>query len=272
MAGRVKVCIGIPHIGDIPPAFFDTFLSLSRAADTPVVRVPNKPIDLARNMICEAALEDPDVTHVFFMDVDMQFPPDALFRLVQRDKDVVGGTYMARAGVPYPHTYTFHHADDLDGTCPLGADHKGTKGRWFRTQAKQLADFLRASNGFPDEPGAVLLPPTAGSLIEADALGAGCLLIKREVLEKVPRPWFRNHYGTAGGEDMYFCDRVKEAGFEIWGDWSVQCTHEFRYMWLDRADFMQRFQVGKEDEYDWDRDMIVDAAPQSVAPHIVEAR
>lgn len=52
-----------------------------------------------------------------------------------------------------------------------------------------------------------------------DAVGCSGMAISREVLLKVGAPWFRFEYGQDGlmtkGEDFQFCDRVKEAGFEL---------------------------------------------------------
>jgi glycosyltransferase involved in cell wall biosynthesis len=261
--GGIKVAIGVPHAGDIPGYFFDTFLSLSRAADTPVIRVENKPIDLARNMIVQAALDDPEVTHLFFMDADMQFPTDALFRLVQRDKDIIGGTYFARTENPVPHIYSFHHEDEPDGTCPKGYPHGvGETGRWYMPLAERFSRFLKRHKKYGKLEAPVVFPPTPDSLVKADALGTGCMLIKREVLESVGYPWFKCHDGSAGGEDFFFCEQAKALGFEVWGDFSVQCNHEYRHLWMERDDFIRRFKVGEEDEYDWNRAVIVDASPR----------
>src|SRR5690606_9736623 len=138
-----------------------------------------------------------DVSHVFFMDADMQFPPDALLRLVERDKDVIGGTYFARTENPIPHSYKFHHEDGEDGSCPLGWEHEDGVGRWYIPVASQFARFLKRHKRYADLPGAVVLPPTKDTLIKADALGTGCMLVKRGVLEAVGYPWFKCHEGTA---------------------------------------------------------------------------
>lgn len=258
--------VGIPHIGDIRPYFFDTYIHLTRPPQTAVIRVADKPIDLARNMIVEAALADERMTHLFFMDSDMQFPRDALVRLIQQDKPVIAGTYFSRTSTPIPHAYHFHHQDNEDGSCPVNFEHDA--GTWYRPVVKEFAAFMKRHPDYADEPDVTVLPPTPDALLAVDALATGCMLIKREVLEAIaaahpedPRPWFKCHRNTAGGEDFYFCEQAKAVGYQVWADFSVQCSHEFRPVWMVRSDFQRRFHVGGEDEYDWDRDMLVDASP-----------
>ena len=58
-------------------------------------------------------------------------------------------------------------------------------------------------------------------LVEADATGTGCMLIKREVLEnpKMKYP-FKNYYDADGikttGLDFNFCTRAKELGYKVY--------------------------------------------------------
>ena len=259
----VKVCIGVPHVGDLPGYFFDTVLALSVPPGSFVTRAQNKPVDVARNMIVQAALADPDTTHLFFMDADMTFHPDTLLRLVERDKDVIGGTYFARTDSPVPHVYRFHHEDADDGTCPYGSLHDEGPGRWYAPLHSKFARYLKRHKRYDRFAGAAVLPDTKDALVRADALGTGCLLIKREVLEAISAPWFKCHENSAGGEDFYFCQKALDAGFEVWADFSVQAQHEYRYAWIERRDFMRRFRVGEPDEYDFDA-VIVDAAPKAV--------
>ena len=73
-----------------------------------------------------------------------------------------------------------------------------------------------------------------GQVVDASACGAACLLVKREVFEKIPRPWFQYKYEklvnkkedgkpeeeenpiiTRSGEDYYFTKKATEAGFKL---------------------------------------------------------
>lgn len=60
-------------------------------------------------------------------------------------------------------------------------------------------------------------------LIPVEACGMACCLIKREVFEQIPQPWY---FPTPDlGEDLAFCLRAKEAGIPIYADTSVIVGH-----------------------------------------------
>lgn len=62
----------------------------------------------------------------------------------------------------------------------------------------------------------------AQGLTEMKHLPTGCLLIRMTVFASLSQPYFRflNDEKTGGivGEDYVFCDRAREAGFNIWCD------------------------------------------------------
>lgn len=60
-------------------------------------------------------------------------------------------------------------------------------------------------------------------LQEVDAIGFGFTLIKREVFEKMERPWFE--FSDRMGEDMWFCQNAKKLGYTILVDADVKCRH-----------------------------------------------
>jgi hypothetical protein len=65
-------------------------------------------------------------------------------------------------------------------------------------------------------------------LIEVDAVGSGCLVMSRKVLEKIRFP-FKNTYDADGiklyGLDIYFCQQAKKAGFKIYAHLDYPCKH-----------------------------------------------
>ena len=67
-------------------------------------------------------------------------------------------------------------------------------------------------------------------LQEVDATGTGCIIIKREVVEKM-KHLFRNEYDADGvktlGNDFSFCQRAKELGFRVWVHLDYVSDHHY---------------------------------------------
>ncbi len=69
------------------------------------------------------------------------------------------------------------------------------------------------------------------SLFEVQAAGLGCCLIKTEIFEHVPRPWFA--YKLKEGEDkelqvtedFYFFIKARKYGYKLWCNSNVLCYH-----------------------------------------------
>ena len=64
---------------------------------------------------------------------------------------------------------------------------------------------------------------------EVLGVGTGCMGVNRRVVEKLENNWFRFEYDETGyrttGEDYFFCQRVREAGFKIIYDPAFVCGH-----------------------------------------------
>ncbi|WP_152494992.1 glycosyltransferase family 2 protein [Paraburkholderia kururiensis] len=120
------------------------------------------------------------VDYVLFLDSDMIFPGDTIRRLLAHDKDIVGATYTKRVP-PY-----------------------NILGRTLDDQPLKAAEGLHEVAGLP----------------------TGCLLIKMSVFEKLRRPYFRTPHTEEAegvmpqiqGEDYYFCEAARAAGFKVWLD------------------------------------------------------
>ncbi len=61
-------------------------------------------------------------------------------------------------------------------------------------------------------------------LEKVDVLSAGLTLVKREVYEKIEFPWYC-HDTFKQTEDIYFCEKAKEAGYEVWADFDLIADH-----------------------------------------------
>jgi cellulose synthase/poly-beta-1,6-N-acetylglucosamine synthase-like glycosyltransferase len=74
-----------------------------------------------------------------------------------------------------------------------------------------------------------------GRRLWMDAVACGCLLVKREVLDKVKFfvPW-----GTTMSDDTAFCLRAREAGYRVIGDFGLVCGH-----WGFHMDYKRMMQI-----------------------------
>lgn len=83
--------------------------------------------------------------------------------------------------------------------------------------------------------------PERGGLQEVSMLGFAVLLMKTDMLRKIPKPWFAAPWipelGYHAGEDMYFCKKAMECGFKLWIDhdlsWEIQHVGSKGYSMID---------------------------------------
>ena len=166
--------------------------------------------EYARNNIIDAFLHDPDYknfTHLLFMDHDTSpVDPFMVERLLEHKKDVVAGITPI----------LFLQGERPSFQWNVKIDDKGT----------QL-------NKLPTE------------LFEAQKVGGTSILIKRNVLEKLEKPYQRstfddNHVNFKQSEDYYFCDQIRKAGFKIWIDPTQMCRHWHTVDLMQMVDMMAR--------------------------------
>lgn len=66
-------------------------------------------------------------------------------------------------------------------------------------------------------------------LQDCDAVGSGCMIVGRHVLEGMEPPWFVRETDGRGlvinGPDFYFCRKAKAAGFKIQSHFGYPCRH-----------------------------------------------
>jgi len=152
---------------------------------------PGPTIDVNRNKLVDMALMDEKVTHVLFIDTDTMPPPNLLSRFLQYDELVMSGLYIQRM-VPFRCTQFLKFSNNS-----------------FRRL--RVADY-------PE-----------GELVKVDSTGAGALLVKREVFERLEEPYFKFILTDGGknylGEDIYFCRKLAEEGIPIHVDTSIMCQH-----------------------------------------------
>ena len=155
---------------------------------------------------------------IFFVDVDMQFPPWTIPKLLSHKLDIVGGQYHLKSK-PFAPVAGWH---DKDG--------KGVNG-----QGKPWKDHY--------------FPLPQDTLVEVDWTGVGCLMVDLEVFNKIWFPCFRDTWDDekgirAMGHDVVFCKAAKQAGYKIYIDTNVDCGHISKIM-INRywAEMYNRYDV-----------------------------
>lgn len=148
-------------------------------------------VDWARNALAREALAYEDdkgkFTHFLWLDSDHIFNPDLLCQLARHNVDIVGALYYHRSGPPLPVAYV------RSGDC--------------REDSLLVHPLLE-------------IPP---ALVEVSAIGFGAVLMRREIFEKVPEPWFTIDW--RGGEDIAFCLKAREYGFKVHLDGAYTIGH-----------------------------------------------
>jgi GT2 family glycosyltransferase len=123
------------------------------------------------------------------VDSDTIPPEDALDKLLELDVPIATGiTPIIKGNKPYANVYI--HAGDVEHPYPIAKTPMG--------------------------------------IFEVVGCGASCLLIRRDVLEKMEKPWFKSlefDNGAVCSEDLFFCEKAIQAGFTITAHSGVRCGH-----------------------------------------------
>ena len=147
----------------------------------------------ARNHLVQRSLDEGS-EWIAFVDDDMNFPSDLLKRLLAHEVDIVGAPYLRRAGEHSPLAFSGRNEDGLYDPIDL--------------------------TELPGE-----------GLLKVYAMGAGCMLIRSEVFRAISSEpnWFE--HGRVHGrdwnaaEDIIFCEKANEAGFDIYVDLGTPVGH-----------------------------------------------
>ena len=219
-----KVCVCIPHGGAVHPELYRGLFQMQNALGPKGYQFAYTEVDMAsiakaRNMSVQACV-DGNFDYVHFLDDDVILPENVA-QLYDTDADVISGLYFARQ---WPHTPQMYTKADAE-------KHPEQAGKYW--------PVLEYNPG----------------IMEVDAAGAGCLLIKVSVLRRMREVWekklvevadfvseHRNdmpgYFAAMGmklspwfeftderGEDFYFCERAREAGYRVLVDTNVKCGH-----------------------------------------------
>lgn len=194
-SNRPSVMIAVPTAnitGYMAGRLFD-FLHAAKASlnyEVDIIRIEQNPVDVARNFIADFFLKS-GMDWLLMVDDDT-IPPMIALDMINHNKPFCAGI-----------TYIYRNGDLV------------------------LNAFKKEEN----KPGYI---PVANieftGLHSLDAVGTACVLIHKSVFSKISKPYFSTELvadksGKTKGEDLYFCDKLKEAGIPVMIDSNVICGH-----------------------------------------------
>ena len=182
-------------------------------------------------------------THLFFIDSDIEFDPNAFIELLEFDKDVVCGAY-ARKGYNWNKLIFSlqHESNSKENLCSRGLD--------FTYNAKH------------DSEGKII---KQNNFIKVTNASTGFMLIKRDIIEKLCNIHKELEYKSDEmtkddemliglfhciivnkqylSEDYSFCHRVNKAGGEVWINVSNNINHIGKHIFT--SDIKNRTNYGR---------------------------
>ena len=209
-----KILIAVPTFETIFPDTYRSIYELDKGGNETVFEfVRGYDVATARNRIAQKAI-DLNADFVLSVDNDVVLPKDALLLLTEDAKDVCLGYYAHRGDDNRYHGSTC--------ICRL-TDGNGKAYYHYPLESEYTAEEVRK------------LAQAGEKKILIHGGGMGCALIRTDVFRKASYPWYDwVNYGDANrgmlSEDLYFCELVRNYGFQVYADVRVGCGHLFRYV------------------------------------------
>ena len=186
---RVAVCIPSRGEMEIGTAFdlanMVGYDSRYRKGDTVLYTVNGTLIFDQREKLAAEAIRD-GADYILWIDADMRFPKDTIERLIAHNKDIVGVNATTRS-IPVKATAK-----------NLIVDSENRVNTWNQVSSKGKTGLEKVT-----------------------AIGCGVMMAKAEVYKQTPQPWFWFEMLPGDkllGEDVYFCVKAYDAGFDTWVD------------------------------------------------------
>ena len=194
------IIIGIPTLGrPTSPEWGMAFKALNCPINFngQTAFIKGLPVAEARERICEHAIKE-NAKYIFFLGDDTVPPPHTLRQLIYRMEN---DPKLGIVGGIY--------CVKTEPPAPLvfRGDGKGSYWDW-----------------------------KVGEYFEVSGLGMDCTLVRTEILETIPKPWFKTvdednyldgiNHAEMWTEDLYFCKQVLDhTDYSIYADASVICDH-----------------------------------------------
>jgi len=165
----------------------------------------------SRNKIIDYAIEK-GYDYILMMDSDVIAPKTILKDLLTSGKEIISGLY-----------YNDFKIDGLIQKSPVCWCHVTPKEFEEIKSGVGLPPFVKSCNNLRRH----LTKEEADSnkIVRVKIPSAGCMLIKRNVFEQIRYGLLDVPGNLSTGDDIYFCTKAEEKGFEIYCDTSIKCEH-----------------------------------------------
>lgn len=202
---RPLVSIALPYQQISYIRFEHNLRGLKRPFSHEFIETYRTPTAVARNLLASVSIRMGTKYH-FFVDTDMELPPDALVRLMSHKKDICSG-FAYKRQTPYTPTTM----------------------KW--NKKKLIFEWRDWANK---------------GLRRIDGIGMFCCLIRTKVFEQFGEkevPFDSRHKRQ---EDLDFCLKVTNKGFSIWCDTDFEIIHLGNQERVGRKYFLMYQQFEKE--------------------------
>lgn len=188
---EIKIAIAIPLTHKfVPIEFFESYVAMLKPFKHVFIHAGGyQGLDVIRNNLVEGAKKYL-CSHILFLDIDHRHNKDTIVKLLSHNLPIVSGlSYMRNE--PYEPCL-------------------------FRGEINNYRTVTQWAEN---------------ELIEVDSVGAACLLINMDVFNNIKHPYFqfmKNPDPSSQfdiGEDVYFCNKIKKAGYKIFVDTSCGNSH-----------------------------------------------
>lgn len=191
----MKTFIAIPSMESVPTKFAMALAKLRRAGDTMIGNIEGSLVYNARNDLARLAIQS-EADQILWLDSDMVFDPDLLERMTkvteENDIDFLTGLCFRRKP---PYTPTIFER----------LDYRPEEKKCIHTQ------FLSVPKG----------------LFKVEGCGFAGVLMKTDVILSVASRFDGRMFDPLDGmgEDISFCWRARECGYDIWCDPTIELGH-----------------------------------------------
>jgi len=189
MEPKSKILVGVLNQGYIRPELAEklTLMEKDERFDVTICHSSLKPSENNRNFLVKKALEE---GYDFLLTIDHDtIPLNNPLDFAKMELDVVGGAYPQWNMSDKNYPLYFISMDKVEGGYK---EHKNRDG-----------------------------------LQEVDAVGSGCMMLSRKVMEAVKEPFVRKFEDgfAVTGLDFYFCEKAKDLGFKVYCHYDYVCSH-----------------------------------------------